>query len=355
MHINEMQISAHCNPKGRVESLFYLIKTNHIENNFNNFHLIMPADIIEIAKKKLEFFGRFSSITFEIEENSVENRVENSEQNAGVFLIQGPDALKNIKKTFKLSQENSNIITKKPNSCIHLNQYIICRLPSVSKRELRILYFKKQDISNQNTNNSENNLLNKKITQYLSPKNVDKKFAMQLWHTYELENNIPYLTSKTIGKFTPYELGLLDCKNSAHNIISFDKGCYTGQEIIARMHYLGKQKKINKKIHLITKNPLSDEMIEKFHGETVLLHPELFKNKPELNKPVGEFICIAKEFGISDKISHKINNKNLDNKDNINIYSSIVFIDLSTEKKFIETHVIMDGQKVIACTEKYSS
>lgn len=46
------------------------------------------------------------------------------------------------------------------------------------------------------------------------------------------------ILDETSEKFTPHELNY-------HNLgfISFDKGCYKGQEIIARMHYLGKLKK----------------------------------------------------------------------------------------------------------------
>ena len=48
----------------------------------------------------------------------------------------------------------------------------------------------------------------------------------------------PFLAVDT-EKFTPQEL-LLD----RHGYVSFTKGCYTGQEIVARMHYRGKLKKL---------------------------------------------------------------------------------------------------------------
>ena len=40
-------------------------------------------------------------------------------------------------------------------------------------------------------------------------------------------------------KYTPQELHL-----DRHEYVSFTKGCYTGQEIVARMHYRGKMKKL---------------------------------------------------------------------------------------------------------------
>jgi tRNA-modifying protein YgfZ len=46
-----------------------------------------------------------------------------------------------------------------------------------------------------------------------------------------------FLTSKTVGKFLPQELGLNE------PALSFTKGCYLGQEVVARVHYLGKLKR----------------------------------------------------------------------------------------------------------------
>lgn len=44
---------------------------------------------------------------------------------------------------------------------------------------------------------------------------------------------------ETLGRFLPQELGL----DETQNAISYTKGCYLGQEIVARLHYLGKLKK----------------------------------------------------------------------------------------------------------------
>jgi folate-binding protein YgfZ len=59
-----------------------------------------------------------------------------------------------------------------------------------------------------------------------------------LWHQLDIENLIPRLYPQTIGQFLPHHLNLL-----ALGGISFTKGCYTGQEIIARMQHRGKIKK----------------------------------------------------------------------------------------------------------------
>lgn len=57
------------------------------------------------------------------------------------------------------------------------------------------------------------------------------------WHITDLENNHPWIYPQTSEQFSPFDLGL---QNTAG--ISFTKGCYRGQEIIARIHYLAKYK-----------------------------------------------------------------------------------------------------------------
>jgi folate-binding protein YgfZ len=46
------------------------------------------------------------------------------------------------------------------------------------------------------------------------------------------------LLSTTIGKYLPQDLNF-----DINGLIDFDKGCYTGQEIIARLHYRGQPKR----------------------------------------------------------------------------------------------------------------
>ena len=58
------------------------------------------------------------------------------------------------------------------------------------------------------------------------------------WELLNIRDGIPEITSATADAFVPQMLNM-DLLNG----ISFDKGCYTGQEIIARTHYLGKQKR----------------------------------------------------------------------------------------------------------------
>ena len=58
------------------------------------------------------------------------------------------------------------------------------------------------------------------------------------WKISELQNGISWLGPKTSGQFLPQMLGYEEL-----GAINYRKGCYPGQEIVARTHYLGKVKR----------------------------------------------------------------------------------------------------------------
>ncbi len=58
------------------------------------------------------------------------------------------------------------------------------------------------------------------------------------WRLNLIEHGLAKLTSENVEKFIPQMLNL-----GQTGAVSFSKGCYTGQEIVARMEYLGKLKR----------------------------------------------------------------------------------------------------------------
>ena len=57
------------------------------------------------------------------------------------------------------------------------------------------------------------------------------------WHLLDIMAGIPTIYPETSSQFTPHQLNFPQIHG-----VSFNKGCYIGQEIIARTHYLGKSK-----------------------------------------------------------------------------------------------------------------
>lgn len=75
------------------------------------------------------------------------------------------------------------------------------------------------------------------------------------WEWLEIQAGIPDIQSSTQEEFVPQMVNL-DCLNG----INFKKGCYTGQEIVARTHYLGKVKRRTHLLHLATSTPVQAGM-----------------------------------------------------------------------------------------------
>jgi len=60
---------------------------------------------------------------------------------------------------------------------------------------------------------------------------------INVWQLLDIIAGVPTIYPETKDEFTPHQINY-----HLINGVSFTKGCYTGQEIIARMHYLGKSK-----------------------------------------------------------------------------------------------------------------
>lgn len=68
---------------------------------------------------------------------------------------------------------------------------------------------------------------------------LDDNGSMNQWEKSCIDNNIPEIYQETSEQFIPQALNL-DIDEIG---VSFTKGCYPGQEVVARMHYLGKPKR----------------------------------------------------------------------------------------------------------------
>ena len=62
--------------------------------------------------------------------------------------------------------------------------------------------------------------------------------SLQVWRRYEIAAGEPQIRAATSEEFVAQMLNL-----DALDAIAFDKGCYTGQEVIARAHYRGRVKR----------------------------------------------------------------------------------------------------------------
>ena len=181
-------LGAHCNPKGRVLSFFRLFQRQQ------DYYLLMPSNVIEQALAGLRKYALFSKVELNIIQP----------QCYGIF-----DLPKNIH-----FPENDHQV-------IHHQHYTNIRIPGKSARYCLIDF----------TNTLKLNIVN----------NITR------WHQLDMEIGIPRLYPQTIGEFLPHYLNLPQL-----NAVSFNKGCFTGQEIIARMQHRGKLKQHMRLRYLIT-------------------------------------------------------------------------------------------------------
>ncbi len=68
--------------------------------------------------------------------------------------------------------------------------------------------------------------------------NTAQPVGTELWQLWDIHAGLGYVQAETMEMFIPQMLNL-----QSINAISFKKGCYTGQEVVARMKYLGKLKR----------------------------------------------------------------------------------------------------------------
>ena len=62
--------------------------------------------------------------------------------------------------------------------------------------------------------------------------------AAARWTAFDIEHGLPRLPASQVGQWTPQQLSL-----DRLNAYSVKKGCYPGQEIVARTHFLGQAKR----------------------------------------------------------------------------------------------------------------
>lgn len=72
-----------------------------------------------------------------------------------------------------------------------------------------------------------------------------------LWRLAEIREMVPNIDVQTSELFIPQHVNL-----DRLNGVSFSKGCFPGQEVVARLHYLGKSKQVMKHIRIDSDQPL---------------------------------------------------------------------------------------------------
>ena len=197
------QYAGYCTPKGRLLALFLAFA------HADHLHLQMPAELIAPIMKRLKMYVMRSKVSI-------------VDKSADILCLglAGPSA-------DKLLQNLLGACPNEAHALITLEQATLLRLPDALPR---FLIFAQ-------ANQAEN------LWQALA--NDAVKAGKPVWDYLEIQSGIPEVVSATQEAFVPQMVNL-----DALNGINFKKGCYTGQEIVARTHYLGKIKRRTLLAHL---------------------------------------------------------------------------------------------------------
>lgn len=183
-------LAAHCNLKGRVLSFFRVL------TYLKTCYLLTTQDMVAANIAQLKKYATFSKVQIEAVDNL---------HALGVGGTQPP---------FQTPQNAGEAIYLKA------QEVLVIR---VLKESLRFILVGKQAAL-------------RKLQAHLFPN--EKPAAYSDWVIQDIKAHIATICPATAGLFTPHMLGYI-----AKGVVNFQKGCYLGQEVIARIHYLGTVKK----------------------------------------------------------------------------------------------------------------
>lgn len=266
LNASNAHYTGYCSPKGRLLALFFAFTFN------NKLHLQLNHKLAEPIAKRLKMYVMRSKVTI--------NNVSNNTVKIGLSGHHIPQLL---------SPFFATIPTAAYESTSHQNSTLIC-LPNAVQPRYEIISDTEQA---------------KTIWQVL--KTSCKSVGKPSWDWLEIQAGIPEIYLNTQEEFVPQMVNL-----DALGAINFKKGCYTGQEIVARTHYLGKVKRRTHLAHIATSTPplVNDDVTNK--NQEII--GKIVRTAPA---PIGGFDVLAEtrlealELGNIYWREHVLNMKNL--------------------------------------------
>lgn len=190
------QLSAYCNPKGRMLAIFRVFRRG------DAYCLMLPEPLAETTFKRLRMFVLRAQVKLD--------PVDADIQPIGVS---GPDAQRAIEECTGITAPEA------VDAVVHHESLSILRVPGPHPRFIllaptdRVLQLWAQ------------------LSGRLKPAGAGP------WAWLDIQAGLPTVLPETVEEFVP-QMANVELLGG----VSFKKGCYPGQEIVARMHYLGRLK-----------------------------------------------------------------------------------------------------------------
>lgn len=189
------QLSAYCNPKGRMLAIFRIFKFGE------DYCLQLPAALAEATLKRLRMFVLRAKVKLDLADTEL-LRIGLSGPNAQQLLTQVLGAA-----------------PAAPDDCLATQGIVVLRLPGLHARFELIAAPERL------------------LTLWPDLASHAQPVGAAVWSWLDIQAGIPSVLPGTTEEFVP-QMANLELVGG----VSFTKGCYPGQEIVARMHYLGRLK-----------------------------------------------------------------------------------------------------------------
>ena len=189
----QAQLSSYCTPKGRMLAIFYICQWQ------DRYLLLLRKDIAESVIKRIQMFVMRSKV--EIKQSIA--------LSSSIIGISGEGSSDHLSSLHLHQPTNDYEVSG--------NQHSLCiKIPGVIPRYILL----GDDTFLKNVNSLDQNSL------YV--------FTNNYWQWLDVMSGIPTVTELTQEAFVPQmtNMEIIDG-------VSFSKGCYPGQEVVARLHYLG--------------------------------------------------------------------------------------------------------------------
>lgn len=190
------QLSAWCTPKGRVLAVLRVIYRD------DTFYLELPRDLLESTLSRLRLYILRAKV-----------RLEDASDDLVRIGLSGPNAPDALHRALGACPEGADDATQ----CGSLT---LVRLPGPCPRV--------QALGPADAVQS--------LWQTLA--NNARPAGLEAWSLLDILAGVPAVTANTTDAFLPQMLNL-----QALGGVSFTKGCYPGQEVVARTHHLGRLKR----------------------------------------------------------------------------------------------------------------
>lgn len=188
-------LNGYCSPKGRLLASFYIIMRD------DAYYIIVEHTLLAAALKRLQMFIMMSKVKMDdVSDEFVLTGISGSDSSS--LLANACSTLPDT--VYATTQDDTYTVFKLPGA----QRYLIFSTVSAA------------------------------ISLWNSLGDGTTKAGYQSWKLTDIRAAVPTIYEETIEAFVPQMVNM-----QALQGVSFKKGCYTGQEIVARMQYLGKLKR----------------------------------------------------------------------------------------------------------------